>query len=343
MSCGCLPLGCFGRIFQRRRQQEKLQISGPMEVAAAAPRSAQLAIEMPPPSFRSVNGGGPFGPGIRSPGFPIYTQDQGLTFPPPVYNRTIPSRRNISTPPPPSISVTTPGRSEFTVASPTTQTSTFLTTDSLRFLDDEKPASREYPATTTPGIINLDTTPRIHKIFKILSPPPTKVTFTQAIREPTTNKPKQTNEGLLNRVSRRLSRWGSIHSNKSYTHLPSQSQGSGGGIMYEKAYEQEPLPPQPPLPKKYVQIPHPLPPPAPVPTGRAVRNGGGLGSCLTTRDNKPIAMVPALKLEVPANRGGHGGRQSEPTPIEASPVCDPWRHTTAEIEGLSDRHQAWML
>ncbi|KAK6542858.1 hypothetical protein TWF694_006797 [Orbilia ellipsospora] len=322
MTCGCLPLSCFGRIFQRRRQQEKLQISGPMEVAAA-PRRAQLAIEMPPPSFGSLHSG-TFGPSIRSPGLPMFAQDQSLTFPPPVYSGTIPTRRETSSPPP-AISVTTPGHSKFTVVTgPTPQTSTFLTTDELRF-SDEKP-SREYPA--TPGVIDLDTTPRFHKIFKLLSPPPTKVTFTQAILEPP-NKPKQANESLLNRVSRRLSRWGSIHGNKSYTHLPSQSLG-GSGMSEKVAYEREA---PPPIPKKYVQIPQPLPPPPPT----------GLEGCLTTRDNKPIVMVPSLKLEVPANRGDASVRHSEPTPIEASPVCDPWRHTTAEIEGLSDKHQAWML
>ncbi|EPS35196.1 hypothetical protein H072_11514 [Dactylellina haptotyla CBS 200.50] len=320
----CLPLACFGTLFQRRKKRE-LSISGPLETAPG-PRLSQLPIDAQP-SVQSPTGSS-FGSSLRSPGLHRPLGPNSPAFPPPIYNTSTVNRRPGRSRNP-SISVNTPARSEFRVPR-TPHTPNLFTTDELRFSDEK---SRDFP--NSPPMIDLDTTPRIHKIFRLLSPPASKVTFTQAVREPA--KPaKQTNENILHRVSKRLSRWGSSHQNRSYTNLASPP------AMAEKSHL---YPEQPPIPKKYIPIPEPLPTPSPPPPAllpappRAAKNGLGL----TTRpggQTKPVVMVPHLTLAVPSNPSL---RNRDATPIEASPVCDPWRHTTAEIEGLSDRHQAWML
>ncbi|KAF3925823.1 hypothetical protein ABW20_dc0102672 [Dactylellina cionopaga] len=337
----CLPLSCFGGLFQRKKMRE-LKISGPLEIAAEtaqAPRISKLPLELHPSALRSptastFHGSGNTGVGLRSPGLRRFGPSTP-SFPPPVYNSgTTTPREPLRTRLGPSISVTTPGRSEFRATAPRTPyTPKYFTevVDDLR-LSDEK-GSSDY--LRLPPTIDFDATPRIHKIFKILSPPPTKLTFTQAVRKPTPSE-KPTTPSLTSRISRRLSkRWGGGgSSHKNYNHIPRQPemqqqyQHQAQGPSESPAATPE-APPVPPLPISS----HPL----------SARNG--LGQCLTTRmpngQTQAVTMVPQLTLSVPANQ--HPSRNSEPTPIEASPVCDPWRHTTGEIEGLSDRHQAWML
>ncbi|KAK6534964.1 hypothetical protein TWF281_006264 [Arthrobotrys megalospora] len=329
---------CFGGIFKRRKKGMK--ISGPMETTPEAPRLvSRRTVEIPPSSMKTptLSTFGEKAAGPRSPNLQIYNNNN---------NRgSIVSRRPNVTNSNPTISVTTPGTTSFPITSP--QVPNFFTKSSSSeeeiYLTDEKKnsSSSEYPR--TPGTFDFDATPRIHKIFKIISPPPTKLTFTEAVR-PEPVVVAQPKKSMASRISKRFSRrW----TNKSYNHIATSSPSPN--IPQLQSTPQMPYSPQYPPRSSYetsLPSPHvyttPLSPP-PIPSlPPSARNG--LGQCLTTRlpngEVKPVTMVPKLKLAVPMISRAQA---TDATPIEASPVCDPWRHRKEEIEGLSDRHQAWML
>ncbi|KAF3229872.1 hypothetical protein TWF192_004048 [Orbilia oligospora] len=337
---------CFGRIFKRRKN---MKISSPMETTPEGPRPARNTSKHPlsvkTPNLSTF--GAQTTPGPRSPNL-VYSNNNS--------RGSVISRRPNVTNSNPTISVTTPGATSFPLTSP--QVPNFFTKSSSSsssqedvYLTDEKKNSSSSEFPRTPGTFDFDATPRIHRIFKMLSPPPTKLTFTEAVRpEPVIVEPKKS---MASRISKRLSRrWTSknmnfntSNTNISITSSPKPRDLGTPRSIPEMCYSPQYIPgvsyesSLPSSPRVYTT---PLSPP-PIPSlPLSARNG--LGQCLTTRlpngEVKPVTMVPQLKLSVPIFSRV---QTLEATPIEASPVCDPWRHRREEIEGMSDRHQAWLL
>ncbi|KAK6506683.1 hypothetical protein TWF481_005142 [Arthrobotrys musiformis] len=358
---------CFGRIFKRRKH---MKITGPMETSPEGPRPARNYGAIPPSSVKIPTAVTTFGAQVASagPGSPNlvgYNNCQNDS------RGSVVSRRPNVPNSNPTISVTSPGTTSYLLTSPLTspQVPNFFEKSSspslsqegdiYNYLADEKKNSSSSELPRSPGTFDFDTTPRFYRIFKILSPPSSKLTFTEAFRaapEPVI-EPKKS---MASRISKRLSRrWASknidINNNHSNTNIsimtsPSPmprdmnfiNTRSTPDICYSPqyipriSYETS----VPSSPRVYTT---PLSPP-PIPTSLPLSPRNGLGQCLTTRlpngQVKPVTMVPKLQLSVPAVSRLQA---METTPIEASPVCDPWGHRKDEIEGMSDRHQAWML
>ncbi|KAF3145593.1 hypothetical protein TWF703_006734 [Orbilia oligospora] len=310
---------CFGRIFKRRKN---MKISSPMETTPEGPRPARNASK-PPLSVKTPNlstFGTQTAPGPRSPNL-VYSNNNS--------RGSIISRRPNVTNSNPTISVTTPAATSFPLTSPqvpnffTKSSSSSPSQEDIDLTDEKKNSSSSSEFPRTPGTFDFDATPRIHRIFKMLSPPPTKLIFTEAVRpEPVIVEPK---ESMASRISKRLSRrWTSknMNFNTSNTNIsitPSsrpQDLGTPRSIP-EMCYSPQYIP--------GVSYESSLP--------------SSPRQCLTTRlpngEVKPVTMVPQLKLSVPIFSRV---QTLEATPIEASPVCDPWRHRKEEIEGMSFFH-----
>ncbi|KAK6350462.1 hypothetical protein TWF718_003653 [Orbilia javanica] len=339
---------CFGRIFKRRKG---MKISSPMETTSEGPRPARRQASRPPltvetPIFGTFSAQASSGP--RSPNL-VYSNNNS--------RGSIVSRRPNVTNSNPTISVTTPGDTSFPLTSP--QVPNFFTKSSSSpcqeeiYLTDEKKNSSSSEFARSPGTFDFDATPRFHRIFKILSPPPTKLTFTEAVRPEPVIEPEP-KKSMASRISKRLSRrWTSKNTNfnNSNTNLsitsssPAPPDLGNPRPMPEMCYSSQYIPrisydtSLPSSPRVYTTPLSPPPIPSLPPSAR-----NGLGQCLTTRlpngEAKPVTMVPKLKLSVPILSRV---QTVDATPIEASPVCDPWKHKKEEIEGFSSRHQAWLL
>ncbi|RVD81978.1 uncharacterized protein DFL_009822 [Arthrobotrys flagrans] len=325
---------CFGRIFKRRKN---MKISAPMET------TPPLSVKTPNLSkFGAQASSGPRSPNL------VYSNNNS--------RGSIISRRPNVTNSNPTISVTTPGATPFPLTSPQvpnffTKSSSSSTSQEEIYLTDEKKNSSSSEFPRTPGTFDFDATPRIHRVFKILSPPPTKLTFTEAVRPEPVIEPRKS---MASRISKRLSRrwtgknvnFDNTNTNISVTSPPTPRNLGNPRSTPEMCYSPQYIPrvsyetSLPSSPRVYTT---PLSPP-PIPSSLPPSARNGLGQCLTTRlpngEVKPVTMVPQLKLSVPMISRVQA---FDATPIEASPVCDPWGHRKEEIEGMSDRHQAWLL
>ncbi|KAK6362294.1 hypothetical protein TWF730_005990 [Orbilia blumenaviensis] len=339
---------CLGGIFKRRKNKKT---SNPAETTPEGPRPSRRhasrnilpsSIKVPAASAVGAQASGPRSPNL------VYSNNHS--------RGSIVSRRPNVTNSNPTISVTTPGASSFPLTSPQvphffTKSSTSSKEEELEisYLADEKKNSSSSEFTRA-GTFDFDATPRFHRIFKILSPPATKLTFTEAVR-PEPEPAVEERKSMASRISKRLSRrWpnkavdsdcDNIHPipspvpspSPSPQQMPQMQMCSNPQYLIFASYG------APQSPHVYTTPLSPPPIPCLPPSAR-----NGLGQCLTTRlpngETKPVTMVPQLKLSVPMVPRMPA---MESTPIEASPVCDPWRHKMEEIDGMSDRHQAWML
>ncbi|KAF3936305.1 hypothetical protein ABW19_dt0208310 [Dactylella cylindrospora] len=334
----CMPLSCFGNLFQRRRKD--INITGPLETqpeATQAPRLARLPITAQPTamrspkaaSFRNISAtNSPTMAAFRRPstGSTTVASIEPIAsprLPPPVYDSTI-TAYNIPVHPAhrPKASLSSPGRPEFRAAREP-PTPGYPTQEVL--ICDEKPSVDTLRSPRSPMSMDLDPTPRFQKIFKIFSSTPTTLTFTPAVKEQPAPSIKSSTSTGFKKFSRRFSRrW--VNHEVAPTINDPQNQAFASTDSF----------PRPTRINREVDTPPPVP--QLPPSGRK-----GIGQCLSTRtatgEVKPVTMVPRLRLDVPKNRFP----RKEVTPIETSPVNDPWRHSKYEIEGMSDKHQAWML